>query len=110
MIKKRCSKCGGNKTKQYGIQNGKQQYFCNICKKKFELKNWSKSIEEQQIIGEYTKGKQAQEQIGKKLGRSREWVIWTIKNNSALYLCAIRQQKEILLLKQYETSQELCKM
>jgi transcription elongation factor Elf1 len=81
MIKKRCPKCGRNETKKYGKQNGKQQYFCKICEKKFQLKEWAKPKLQQRIIAEYSEGKQTQKQIGEKIGKTREWVNQYLKSS-----------------------------
>ncbi|MEI7513566.1 MAG: hypothetical protein WCJ74_03025 [bacterium] len=56
------------------MRNRKQQYFCNFCQKRFQLKGWGKPKQKEGLIREYAIGKQTQEQIGHKIGRSRKWV------------------------------------
>ena len=78
--RKICPKCKKQETRKYGKQNGNQQYFCNICKKKFQQKRKKNKLLKI-IQKEYSEGKQTQKQIGKKIGKSREWVNKNLKKN-----------------------------
>ena len=87
--KKRCPKCGLNRTKKYGKRNGRQQYFCNGCKRRFQLKNWNNKRKER-LWNSYAAGKQTQQQIADDLGKSRWWV-----NQELQALCSLRQGKNV---------------
>lgn len=78
--RKICPKCKQNNTKKYGNRNGRKQYFCNICKKKFQKKRKNNKILNL-IQKEYSHGKQTQKQIAKKIGKSRKWVNENLKKN-----------------------------
>ena len=78
--RKICPKCNQNNTKKCGKRNNIQRYFCNICKKKFQKKRQNNKLLKV-IQKEYSDGKQTQKQIGKKIGKSREWVNQNLKKN-----------------------------
>ena len=55
-----------------------QRYFCKFCNKKFQNTS-KKKINIDSIRREYSEGKQTQDQIAHKRGRSRKWVCNTLK-------------------------------
>ena len=74
MRKKGVQNVRGMIQKKYGRQNGKQQYFCMYCGKKFQLRRWKKSQEKEDISFENIQRKQTQKQIGERLEEVGKWV------------------------------------